>query len=174
MAKELAKKATELVSSISSASTGGLSTRPSRVPYDQVPVESREHTICADEVLAERASRAGKLTGGISSGGLSTRPSRKAYGDIKSPFGEPEKPSASPLKTMGEDTEVTQTQPYGPEFMINNRENSQLCVTFLGAIIRWITLRHHTLHVLGSFAYEMQTSNIRVSPANSSLLLNWA
>lgn len=109
MAQELAKRASNLVSVISLASTGGLSTRPSHVGYDGVPGESRDHTVGADEVLAERASRAGKLAGGISSGGLSTRPSRKAYGEIKSPFEEPEKPNASPLKTMGEDTEVTQT-----------------------------------------------------------------
>ena len=70
-----------------------------------------EHDSCAgtSEVLAERASRAGKLAGGISSGGLSTRPSRKAYEEVKSPFGEPRKPNASPLQTMGEDAEVIRT-----------------------------------------------------------------
>ena len=58
------------------------------------------------EVLAERASRSGKLVGAISSGGLSTRPSRKAYVEVKSPFDEPEKPSALPLQTMPEGGEV--------------------------------------------------------------------
>ena len=108
MAKELAKKASELVSAISSVSTGGFSTRPSRTAYDEVPGQSQDQTVHAHEVLAERASRAAKLVGGISSGGLSTRPSRKAYEAVKSPFeeSEPKKPCVSPLKTLGEDAEV--------------------------------------------------------------------
>ena len=60
-----------------------------------------------------RASRAAKLGGGISSGGLSTRPSRKAYEEVKSPFEEQKKPSASPLKTLGEDAEVNHTRNLG-------------------------------------------------------------
>ena len=107
MAKELARKATELVSAISSVSTGGLSSRPSRLAYDEIP--DQDHTVTAHEVLAERASRAGKLGGGLSSGGLSTRPSRKAYEEVTSPFEEPRKPGASPLKTLGEDGEVIRT-----------------------------------------------------------------
>lgn len=113
MAKELAKKTSGLISSISSFSTisiGELSTRPSRAAYDEVPGQAQEHTLPAHEVLAERASRAGKLGGSISSGGLSTRPSRKAYEEVKSPFEEQEKPSASTLKTVGEDAEVYHTQ----------------------------------------------------------------
>ncbi len=113
MGKELAKRASGLVSTTSSASTasvGGLSTRPSRVAYDEVSGQPQDHTVPADEVLAERASRAGKLVGGISSGGLSTRPSRKAYEAVKSPFEEPRKPGASPLKIVGEDAEVSPAQ----------------------------------------------------------------
>ena len=104
MARELAKKATELVNAISSVSTGGLSSRPSRLSYNEIP--DQDHTVSAHEVLAERASRAAKMVGGISSGGLSTRPSRKAYDQIQSPFEEPRKPGTSPLKTLGEDAEV--------------------------------------------------------------------
>jgi hypothetical protein len=62
--------------------------------------------VLALEVLAERASRSGKLVGAISSGGLSTRPGRKAYVKVKSPFEEPEKPSALSRQTMPEDGEV--------------------------------------------------------------------
>ena len=91
------------ISSVSAASTGGLSARPSRMAYDEIPDQTQDHTVPADEVLAERASRAGKLAGGISSGGLSTRPSRKAYEAVKSPFEEPRKLTISPLK---EDAEV--------------------------------------------------------------------
>lgn len=120
MAKELAKKASGLVSAISTASAGGLSTRPSRIAYDEIPDEPRDHTLSAHEVLAERASRAGKLGGGISSGGLSTRPSRKAYEVVKPPFDELRKPSASPLRTMAEDTEVSQTQVYGPVLIVDS------------------------------------------------------
>ena len=63
----------------------------------------------AHEVLTERASKSGKLVGAISSGGLSTRPSRKAYEELKSPYDEPRKPSASPLSPMREDAEVFHT-----------------------------------------------------------------
>ena len=107
MASELAKKASGLVSAISS---GRLSTRPSRKAYDEIPDQPQDHSIPAHEVLAERASRSGKLVGAISSGGLSTRPSRKANEEVKSPFEEPRKPSASPLQPVREDAEVFQTQ----------------------------------------------------------------
>ena len=63
----------------------------------------------AHEVLTERASRSGKLVCAISSGGLSTRPSSKAYEELKSPYDEPRKPSASPLSPMREDAEVLHT-----------------------------------------------------------------
>ncbi len=66
----------------------------------------------AYEVLAERSSRSGKHVGAISSGGLSTRPSRKAYEEVKAPFDEPRKPSASPLQAMREDAEVIKMQSY--------------------------------------------------------------
>ena len=112
MAKELAKKASGLVSAISSIGTGGLSARPSRIAYYEIPDQPHDHTLPAHEVLAERASRAGKLVGGISSGGLSTRTSRKAYEEVKSPFEDLKIPSASPLQTMAEDTEVIQTRLY--------------------------------------------------------------
>ena len=125
MAKELTKKASGLVSAISSVSTGGLSTRPSRSAYDEVPRQAQDRTLPANdscagtsEVLAERASRAGKLVGGISSGGLSTRSSHKAYEEVKSPFEEPRKTNASPLQTMGEDAEVIRANILANEYLL--------------------------------------------------------
>ena len=75
--------------------------------HDDVPVQSQDHTVLAKEVLAERASRAGKLVGGISSGGLSIRPSRKGHEEVQSPVEEPRKHGASPLQTLGKDAEVS-------------------------------------------------------------------
>ena len=115
MAKELAKRASGLTSTTSSGSTagaGGLSTQPGQLAYDEVPEQPQDDIGPSDEVLAERASRAGKLVGGISSGGLSTRSSRKAYEEVKSPYEELRKPGTSPLKVVREDAEVSRTQPY--------------------------------------------------------------